>query len=242
MKYYKIPNNIMSDIHIIEVPVSDFKIIMNDSKKKNALPKNYCNAGFFASYAENGQLFTLPVAHLVCDYNAASQLTRHYCNERGKFNGDKFTFDASTWSYSNPFYKKSISTLLVKDNKAEIKDIVSIPTNCSYAISGIPIITNNSPTNFYTYVTPQGWDGGALYATWHTFIGLKKDSNIIYIIGMKTSTGNMIKTTEVYKKLKSLDMQDVIKLDGGGSFHMNVDGKAVANTYENRLINTVISF
>lgn len=253
MKYYKakINNRTIesgktiiktSDIYVVEVPIKDFKIVMNDNKKKSALSKNYCNAGFFANYKENNKLFTLPVAHLVCDYDSDSQYTKKYCTERGKFDGDKFIFDSSKWSYGNPFYKKSISTLLVKDNKAEIKEVISIPLECDYAISGIPIIKNGYLVNFENDVMSQGWDGSSLYATWHTFVGLKKNSNIIYVMGMKTTTWNMVKTNEAYQKFKALGMYDVIKLDGGGSFHMNVNGKAVASTWENRHINTVISF
>ena len=127
MKYTKL-NSIT---HIIEVFPADFKIILNDSKKKSAYPKNYCNAGFFANFSENGQPFTLPVAHLICDYNATSSATKKYCTERGKFNGDKFTFDSSLWSYNNSFYKKPISTLLIhtNSNKAEIKEVTSLLAN-----------------------------------------------------------------------------------------------------------------
>lgn len=237
MRYYKTNN-----IHIIEVPIKDFKIVMNDSKKKSAAPKNYCNAGFFANFSENGQPFTLPVAHLVCDYNANSSATKKYCTERGKFNGNKFTFDSSTWSYNNQFYKKSLSTLLIKNDKAEIKDIISIPSGYNYAISGIPVIRNGIDVSYNNYVKTQGWDSSPLYATWHIFIGLKKDANIIYVIGMQSTTWNLISTSEAYNKLKTLDMYDVIKLDGGGSFHMNVNGKVVASTYEDRRINTIICF
>ena len=168
--------------------------------------------------------------------------TKKYCTERGKFNGNKFTFDSSTWSYGNSFYKKSISTLLVNNNKAEIKDIISIPTGCDYAISGVPIMRNGMDVSFNNYVKLQGWDASPLYGTWHTFIGLKKNSNVIYVMGMKTATWNMVTSLEAYKKFKALDMYDVIKLDGGGSFYMNVNGKAVASTWENRHINTIISF
>ena len=197
MKYTKINNK----THIIEVPVKDFKIIMNDSKKKSALSCNYCNAGFFANFKKNNHYFTLPVAHLVCDYEAKSQWTKFYCNERGKFNDNKFTFDASTWSYSNPLYKKPVSTLLVKNNKAVIEDIISVPTDCNYAISGIPVMRDGIDVSFNNYIKAQGWDSSPLYGTWHTFIGLKKNNNNIYIIGMKTTTWNMVATSEAYKKL-----------------------------------------
>lgn len=237
MKYYKTNN-----VHIVEVPIKDFKIIMNDSSKKSAAPRNYCNAGFFANYSENNQPFTLPVAHLLCDYDATSYATKKYCTERGKFNGDKFTFDSFTWSYGNPFYKKSISTLLVDNSKAEIKEVVSVPSCYSYAISGVPIIRDGVDVSYNNFVKAQGWDGSPLYATWHTFIGLKKDSDLIYVMGMKTTTYNMVATSEAYKKFNALGMYDVIKLDGGGSFHMNVNGKAVASTWENRRVNSIICF
>lgn len=239
MKYTK-----QNNIHIVEVPTSDFKIILNDSKKKTAASKNYCNAGFFANYQSNNQVFTLPVAHLMCDYNATSQYTKKYCVERGNFNGNQFVFDASTWSFQNAHYKKAISTLLVNtnSNKAEIKEIVYIPNGYNYAISGIPIMRNGSSINFETDIQTQGWDNSPLYGTWHIFIGLKQNSNTIYIIGMQTTTWNMVRTNEAYWKFKELGMYDVIKLDGGGSFHMNVNGKVVASTSENRQINTIISF
>lgn len=237
MHYYK-----KNNIHIIEVPIKDFKIVMNDSKKKTAASKNYCNAGYFANYSENGQIFTLPVAHLVCDYNAKSSSTKKYCTERGKFNGNKFTFDSSTWSYCNSFHNKYISTLLIKDDKAEIKNIKSVPSGYNYAVSGIPIIKNGSSVNFENDVQTQGWDSSPLYATWHIFIGLKKDSNTIYVMGMQTATWNMVKTNEAYNKFKTLGMYNVIKLDGGGSFHMNVNGKAVATVSGDRRINTIITF
>lgn len=237
MKYTKTNNG----IHIIEVAPSDFKIILNDSRKKSAFPRNYCNAGFFANFDENNQPFTLPVAHLLCDYDAQSKWTKHYCTERGKFNGNKFTFDTSTWSYNNPLYQNAVSTLLVKNNKAEIKEIISIPTGYNYAISGIPIMKNGIASTDKD-VSSQGWSSSPLYGTWHIFVGLKQTSDIIYIIGMKTTTWNMVKTSEAYRKFKELDMYDVIKLDGGGSFHMNVDGKVVASMSEDRRINTIICF
>lgn len=249
MKYTKLTSDNNTTTHIIEVSPADFKIIMNDSKKKSAFPKNYCNAGFFANFYEtnsngNKQYFTLPVGHLICDFDSKSQWTKHYCNERGKFNGKKFTFDSSTFSYNNSFHKKPLSTLLVntKSKKAEIKEVVSIPNGYDYAINGVPIMKNGCSVSLESDVKTQGWGGSSLYGTWHIFVGLKKDSNMIYIIGMKTTTWNMVKTNEAYKKFKELDMYDVIKLDGGGSFHMNVSGKVVESTSEDRRINTIICF
>lgn len=71
-------------------------------KPKGECGDNCANAGYFANYSEAGEPFTLPVGHLVGGYKAAGKWTRHYCQERGQFQGDKFTFDAGKWSYANP--------------------------------------------------------------------------------------------------------------------------------------------
>lgn len=229
-------------IHIVEVSVEDFRIDMCDVKKKSAAQKDYCNAGFFSSPSENGTKFTLPVAHLIADYAATCSYTRKYCEERGSFDGNKFYFDSANWSYMNPMSGYAVSTLVVTDNHAVIVDTVSLPKAAKYAISGVPIMRQGADVKYNPYVIGQGWDGSPMRATWHTFVGLKKGDNNIYVIGMKTTTSNMIKTAEAFKKFKTLGFYDVIKLDGGGSFHFNVGGKAVASTAENRRINTIILF
>lgn len=240
MKYYK-----SNGIHIVEVPVSDFSIVMCDKRKKYADTKNYCNAGFFATFKEGGTVFTLPVGHLICDFEASNKWVKFYCEQRGKFINDKYQFDSGKWSHQNSLYGKAVSTLIVKDGVASIEDIKNLPFNSSnidYAISGIPIMRNGADVKFATYVRGQGWDGSPLYATWHIFIGLKNDGKTLYIMGMKTNTGNMILSAEAFRKFRALGMKDVIKLDGGGSYHMNVNGRAVSSTSENRLINTIICF
>lgn len=238
MKYSKV-----NGIHIVEVPIEDFKIVMNDSQKKTAAKDNYCNAGFFATYHEDKQPFTLPVAHLICDYDATFSATKKYCTERGTFNGDKFIFDSSNWSYMNPMCGKSISTLVVNKIEARIVDVVTVSSSLNYAISGVPIMRNGQDVKFAAYVKDQGWDASSLYATWHIFIGLKsRGAKTIYVMAMKTITSNMVLTAEAYKKFKALGFYDVIKLDGGGSAYMKVDDKAVVSTTENRRINTIILF
>lgn len=238
MKYYQ-----SNGIHIVEVPADDFSIVMCDKRKKYADSKNYCNAGYFAVFNEGGTIFTLPVGHLICDFKADNKYVKYYCDLRGKFiSNDKYQFDSGKWSYMNSLYGKAVSTLIVKDGAASIEDIKNLPVGIDYAISGIPVMRNGADVKFSTYVRDQGWDGSPLYATWHIFVGLKKDDKTLYVIGMRTKTGNMILSAEAFGKFRTLGMQDVIKLDGGGSFHMNVNCKAVASTSENRLINTIIRF
>lgn len=235
MKYSK-----RNGIHIVEVPVRDFRVILCDAPKKSG-GSNYANAGFFGNFKEGRDTFTLPVGHVVADYTATSPHTRHYCGERGEFHGKKLTFDCGKWAYGNQFYGKPVSTLVISGGRAKIEDLKTLPS-VDYAVSGIPIIRTGQDVLFSSYVKSQGWNASPLYATWHTFVGVKADRSLVYVMGMKTKTGNMITSGEAYKAFKELGFQDVIKLDGGGSFHFNVGGKVKQTTLGNRRINTIISF
>lgn len=61
MNYY-----VRNRIDIIEVPAKAFRIKMVNARKQSAAKKNYVNAGFFATFSEGGEAFTLPVGHVVC--------------------------------------------------------------------------------------------------------------------------------------------------------------------------------
>lgn len=226
-------------VHVVEVPVSDFAIKLVDRKKK-ACGENVANAGFFSTYAEEGELFTLPAGHLVADFEATGTWTRFYCDERGLFEGDKYTFDSGKWRYGNHLHGKAVSTLVIKDGQASIQDLVELPV-CDYAVAGVPIMRDGEDVKFATYVTGQGWDGSTLYATWHTFVGLKDDPGKVYVLAMKTTTSNMVLSAEAFRKFKAMGFKDVIKLDGGGSFYLNAGGQTTA-TSEDRRICSIIKF
>lgn len=235
MKYYE-----KNGLHIAEVPAQDFQVILVDEKKMS-IGNNRCNGGFFGSFSESGEAFTLPVGHLVCDYAAKSKWTEFYCKQRGKFQGGKFRFDSGAWSYGNPFYGKAQSTLVIKDGAASIQDLRHAPEDCSYAIAGVPIMRNGDDVKFATYVRGQGWDGSTLYGTWHIFVGIKASTaSTVYVMAMKTSTGNMILSAEAYRKFKAMGFWDVIKLDGGGSFYFNAGGRK-KYTAENRRVCTILN-
>lgn len=235
-KYYE-----KNNIHIVEIPIEEFSIAMVDKRKKSC-GVNTATAGFFGGWHdEDGSYFTFPVGHLVCDFEAKNKVTRFYCEQWGKFDSEKFIRDCSKMSYGNPMYQKSVSTLLVGDGTADIVDITKVPEDIDYALSGIPIMRDGNDVKYATYVRGQGWDGSSFRATWSNFIGLKKDKKVIYLMAMQTTTSNMVLSAEAYRKFKAIDMYDVIKLDGGGSFWLNVDGKTLS-TSENRQINTIIRF
>lgn len=229
----------MGKPRIVAVPVSKFAIKMVDKRKRDCGP-NTANAGFFGTYHEEGQAFTLPAGHLICDYAADNKWTRHYCEERGAFNGGKFAFDCSTWSYQNDKQGKALSTLVIRDGKASVEDAVSLPVG-DYAVSGVPVIRNGQKCSWGDCVAKQWWGTGTVRATWHTFVGIKDDPAVVYVVGMQTTTGNLVKSSEAYDVFKPMGFRELIKLDGGGSFYFNVGGE-VSETNENRRINTIITF
>lgn len=237
MEYYK-----RNGIHVVEVPVTDFRVAMVDAPKKTAVGANYCNAGFFGVFREGKVSFTLPAGHLVCDFKTNSKIVERYCHERGTFRGPRFAFDAGTWRFGNQFYGKPLSTLIVAGSVARVEEIRRLPEDCDYAISGVPVMRGGKDVRFDPFVIGQGWDGSTLYATWHIFVGLKQDRKTVYVMGMKTTTGNLIRSAEAFRKFKDMGFREVIKLDGGGSFHLNVGGKTVQSTYGNRRINTILTF
>lgn len=87
----------LNGIHIVEVPVSDFRIVMVDERKKNTGRINLCNAGFFQNFDEGKTAFTLPVGHVVADFAASCSWVGHYCKVRGSVSGGKVSFDSGSW-------------------------------------------------------------------------------------------------------------------------------------------------
>ena len=231
----------INGIRIAEVPASQLRVILYDDRKKS-MGRNRCNAGFFSTPSENNVKFTLPVGHLACDYEAAEKWTRHYCEERGTFVGDKYRFDSGSWAFMNPTHGRAVSTLLLSRGKARIADVVDLPRDCDYAISGVPVMRSGGDVKFKTYVKGQGWNGQELRATWHVFVGLKQaESDTVFVMAMRTLTSNLVYSAEAFKKFKALGFYDVIKLDGGGSFYFNAGGSSVS-TAENRRVCSILDF
>lgn len=233
MKY-----SIENGISIVEVPVQDFRVILYDGKKK-AMGPDRCSGGFFANFTEQGDKFTLPVGHLIADYEATNQWTGFYCRQRGAIRDGKVYHNANT--YQNTFKGKRISTLVISGGRANVLDLTFVPDAYEYAISGIPVVRNGQAVEYIT-AQGQGWDASSLYGTMHIFLGLKSQvASSVYVLAMKTTGGNLLQSREAYRKFRALGMYDVIKLDGGGSFYFNAAGNTVS-TYENRRICTILDF
>ncbi len=239
--------SLVGGIHTVKIPISRFKIEVWDKPKKTTKIKNYANCGFFGGFKEGGKYFTLPVGHLIADCTYITDLNYKYLQERGKIKGNKVYVDASKCPNgavspeNKAFGGKFISTLIVRSGRAGILKIKTIKDfmDAGYAVSGVPVIMNGKDVSYKNDVLTQGWTSGSLYNTKHIFVGLKGDE-YIYLMGIQTKTGNCIQSSEVYKKLKGQGFTDVIKLDGGGSTVLDVEGKNKFVTSENRQIHNVI--
>lgn len=222
----------------VSVSPAQFSVELVDMEK-GGISGSFANAGYFSNYSEQKEPFTLPAAHLRADYKASSPWSEKYCKERGCFDGDRFTFDSHDWSYDNPFYRKSITTLLVGDGKAEIQEVDAVPEWADYAVSGIPLLRNGQAVA-QADILSQGWDTSPLRATWHTVVGLKGDGQI-YVMGWKSATSNLVTSGEAATAFRSMGFVDAIKLDGGGSFAFQT-AQSGQKTSENRRINSVLRF
>lgn len=235
MKYY-----IENGIHTIKCLPKEFSIVLVNEKKKNVKKATYTNLNFFGNYSEQGEPFTLPAGHLIAKFESNSKWEKHYCQERGKFIGDKFIFDAGKFSYDKQFYNKNLTTFYIENGVAKIGEMKTLNQNYEFAASGVPIMRNGRTATFYGDVVSQGFNGSVLYATKHIFIGLKPNDPHIYIMGYKSTTSNLVLTDEVYKKMKALGYSDVVKFDGGGSYHFEVNNKVVDTMSENRRISAIV--
>lgn len=236
MKYYE-----QNGVKIIECAPSEFSVKLMDKTKKNLGYSTYVNAGYFGGFKENGEYFTLPSNHLIADYEATGKMEKKYCQERGKFIGNKFYFDSYSFGRAgDQFYHKSLTTFVIKNGVPSIYDMGTLDTSATYAVVGIPVIKNGEDVKWLTYVKPQGWSGGELYGTYHIFLGLKKNSNTIYIMDWCSTSSNLIYSGEAYKKFSAMGFYNLIKLDGGGSEIMKYNGLVKHALSENRQISSAI--
>lgn len=236
MKYYT-----QNGTYIIQCDVKEFSIEVWDKAKKNIPEKNITNANYFGAYdeKENGVKthFTLPAGSLIADIKTSEKWVNHYMNERGKVINGKFFYDSSKFNYQNQFYGKKQTTFYIENGQGKFLETGSIKDNWNYAVIGVPLIRDGRETKWYDECVPQGWKTDVIYATQHILLGMKQNDNSIYIISWKSTTSNMVYSSEAYKKFKPMGFYNLIKLDGGGSAMMRVNGSIVQSTAENRQCN-----
>lgn len=231
-----------NDVEMFKVPASLFKVKWFDKAKKYGDTENYCNAGYFGYYDDGDVRFTLPSGNIVADINESSvnPVILKYLYER-KIENNKLYFSACK-NTDRSFRNSNVSTLVIdNNNKASIIKVNDVENGgYKYAVSGAPVIYDYK---CYSNYMDEGWDSSIARATYHIFLGLVgNSSDFVYVFVYKTKNANLFTSKEVYNKFKDFGFSHLIKLDGGGSTHIQFQNKVVISTSENRHINTIIEF
>lgn len=215
----------------------DFAIIYHDKDKRKGGVKRYINGGFFANYrSEDGEVYTLPVANLACDIKEIPAAAKDNLFEH--VYGNHLVYSIAD-NATKQFAGKKVSTLLVPHmGDPRIERVDKIPSGIKYAVSGVPVVINKKPVDM-AYVNAEGWDSSTTYNTSRNMLGIRNGE--IWVLTLKTTTANYIKSGEVWKKIQGEGFEDVIALDGGGSY-IRVEGIKRRSTGGSRAVNNIIAF
>lgn len=215
----------------------DFAIIYHDKDKRKGGVKRYINGGFFANYrSEDGEVYTLPVANLACDIKEIPAAAKVNLYEH--VYGNHLVYGTAD-NATKQFAGKKVSTLLVPySGKPTVERVDKIPSGIKYAVSGVPVMINKKPVDM-NYVNAEGWDSSTTYNTSRNMLGIRNGE--IWVLTLKTTTANYIKSGEVWEKIQGEGFEDVIALDGGGSY-IRVEGIKRRSTGGSRAVNNIIAF
>ena len=216
----------------------DFSIEYCDRKKKNIPEDRYINGGFFGNYkSASGSLFTLPVGNLVCDIGGVDPAAEQYI--KPYISGGKLRIGCDN-NASAQYHGRKVSTLVkTRSGKVYVADMSEPPSDAIYAISGVPTVRGGGDVDYYNYVKAQGWDESCMYATYRNWLGVRDGK--IWVISGKTATRNYIYGMEFWKKIRYEKFDDIICLDGGGSY-VRKTGTVKYATVGNRRINNYITY
>lgn len=215
----------------------DFGIEYHDAGKKNVSEDRYINGGFFGAYKGALGMFTLPVANLVCDIGRIDPDAEKYIKPYVR--GGKLRYGCND-NAGTQFHGKKVSTLVkTSSGRVYVADLAEPPSDAIYAISGVPTVRGGDDVDYYNYVKAQGWDESCMYATYRNWIGVRDGK--VWVISGKTATRNYIYGMEFWKKIRGEKFDDVICLDGGGSY-VRKTGTGKYATTGNRRINNYITY
>lgn len=206
-------------------------------KPKNGSPKNAFNLGFFGNYSAGGTKYTLPGGNVCVDSGTIGlQQKQDVVSWGGSVDKGKVRLTVNQ-NGSTQFKNKAITTLVISElGLASFYELLVLPPDCKYAISGYPIIRKGEDVSYTNTFKPQGWYDDILRSAYRNMIGGKGQT--LYLISGKSNTSNLLKTSEVFNALKTLKLDNLIGLDGGGSYISTV-GAPILKTSENRRINTI---
>lgn len=215
----------------------DFGIEYHDDGKKNVSEDRYINGGFFGAYKGSLGTFTLPVANLVCDIGRIAPDAAKYIKPYVR--GGKLRYGCND-NVSTQFHGRKVSTLVkTSSGKVYVADLAEPPSDAIYAISGLPTVRGGDDVDYYNYVKAQGWDESCMYATYRNWLGIRDGK--IWVISGKTSARNYIYGMEFWKKIRGEKFDDIICLDGGGSY-VRKTGTGKYATTGNRRINNYLTY
>jgi len=200
--------------HVVEINPKNLKFDIVDKAKKSCGYKNYFNAGFFGKLS-NGS--TLAGGNIASD-------------------GKILVTSEGLPSWTN-LYNKDLTTFYIRNDNSmgliKTKNMKEI-TNLKCAISGIPIVDSDGMETTLAKVKSEGYFGNELYTTWHCFLTFT-DTKVVIIYA------NIGSIPTMRKKIESLGYgkHGAIKLDGGGSAILVVNGIKKVCTAENRRISSI---
>lgn len=213
----------------------DFGIEYHDRGKKNVSEDRYINGGFFGSFRGSLGTFTLPVANLVCDIGRIEPDAEKYIKPYVR--GGKLRYGCND-NASTQFHAKKVSTLVkTSSGRVYVADLAEPPSDAIYAISGVPTVRGGDDVDYYNYVKAQGWDESCMYATYRNWLGVRDGK--VWVISGKTATRNYIYGMEFWRRIRGERFDDVICLDGGGSYVRKTGTGKYATTGDRRINNYI---
>lgn len=221
------------------------RLVYLDAGKHKIPGKNACNADFFGNYKRGKTSYTLPRGNLVCDMGSYA-IPENVKQDLVLFvqNG-KLRYSAKNNAADSAFRTKDVSTLVItKSGSAFVTDTNDIhqEADVAYAVSGVPCVRHGDDVDWHNYVAKQGWPADTVRNTYHNWIGVR--GNEIWLITGKSAakSGNMIYGMWFWNIVKGEGFDDIIKLDGGGSYYCKIGGKTLPGSIGTRQINAYLTW
>lgn len=208
---------VKNGIHFVDIAPGKFRVRVWDAPKRTTEIRDYFNLGFFGILKGGA---TIPGGNLCAD-------------------GEVITEASNQPEWLSSFGRKMTTLCVFADGTVKVirTDTISNLTGLQSAVNGIPTVLGGADVSWKNDCLPEGYTGGECYATWHGFLAHK--GNRLTYFAMKTTKSNCIQSSEVWKKIRGYGFDNVIMLDGGGSFVLDNGGKNVAVTSGNRRIHSV---
>lgn len=138
----------------------------------------------------------------------------------------------------------AIPTISVAGGAARYTQDLSWANGATQAVSGIPLIVAGRKQTFTSAHMLAPWfDSSPFYATTHIIMGLRQGDGDIYVYQFDSKcSGRDGSFNELASIAEGLGLYNAMLGDGGGSSVMDVGGKNVSATRENRVLPVLCGF